>query len=199
MTDSAPLFHSIYQIYRTAISDQSELPKQIFHSAYRKFYFFEFDRAFSARFWSVLQKLASQSQDTWINVISIDPHPVDYFHKEFGLFGATRVSSLATDDENYEELCSHPPNNHLDSLFHSETLAWFPDSAKWFVFGERAYGIAILGIQNGFAPPMTLIAQESKMPILSLSEALSDIVSLNFRNLVEFEKFSAELKANYPN
>jgi hypothetical protein len=197
MINDRSLFNAIMETLNSAVSVSSEFPERVFRPGYRRFYFFEFDRTFSEMFWGVIQKIALESLDSRINVVSIDPAPVEYFFKEFGEFGAVQVKATATADEYYETLCTHPPSHKLDSLFHSETLAWFPDSVRWLVWGERGYGIAVLGLDENFDPPINRFAQDEEMPLLTLEEALSEIVSLNFRDPTAFEAFSRKFKTNY--
>jgi hypothetical protein len=194
MINDNSLFNAIMETLNSAALVSSELPQRVFRLGYGRFHFFEFDLTFSEKFWAVIQKIAFQSR---INMVSIDPDPVEYFFKEFGQFGAIQVNASATADEYYEALCAHPPSYPLDSLFHSETLAWFPDSALWLVWGERGYGVAVLGLHKDFDSPIDRIARDAGMPLLSLDEALSDIVSLNFRDSAAFEAFSIDFKTNY--
>lgn len=198
MVNNKDCFNEILAALNSVVIPSIDLPQLIFQENYRRFRFFEFDRTLSEYFWEVLQKIADQSNDSYLNVVSIDPDPVEYFYEEFSSFGAVQISVSASADEYYDALNDHPPSFRLDSLFHSDSLTWFPPSARWLIWGVRDYGIAVLAMQDGFAPSVESIASEAGMPILTLDEALSDIVSLNFRNPIDFELFSKELKTNYP-
>jgi hypothetical protein len=85
----------------------------------------------------------------------LNPDPQNYFKKEFGYYNWANVPVSINGEEYWNLLNSHPPDSPADSmLFNSETIVWFPKSAKWAIWGERKYGICILGC-DGFIPADT--------------------------------------------
>lgn len=189
------MFFEMIKIMKSIVHDSATFPKNVFRSDYGRYNYFEFDVTLSSVFWGFISKAAAQ-QD-YVNIVSISPDSVEYFYKEFGKYGGARVKVSANADEYYEELYAHPPSSPLDCLFHSEILVWFPDSASWLVWGERSYGIAVMGLRKGSDLSVDKIALDIAMPIFSLDEALSDLVSVNFRDPAAFKSFSMDFKASY--
>lgn len=86
----------------------------------------------SGEFWNVLQRLANKSEDDFILVGVIDPHPVNYFYKEFRCFNWIKVSTALTNDEYWSRLESGPEDSEADAiLYNSFTVVWIPLSGKW--------------------------------------------------------------------
>ena len=180
------------------VSIANRLPALVFRPGYDRFRFLEFDVTTSERFWNVLSALAVSSQDSHVNLIVLEPDPIDYFFKRFHKYGALRFEVNASPNDYSEGLETAPANSPADALlYNSEVIAWFPDSCNWALWGERSRGVAVLGVKNGCSISVESILREASLPNVSVDQALMDFVSMNFKDTNALEEFSWKLEQNY--
>jgi hypothetical protein len=128
-----------------------------------------------------------------LNAVILDPDPITYFHREFGVFGGIQLSTANSSSDYYNTLISAPQSSPADAfIYNSRVVTLFPDSERWLLWGERASSIAVLGLRENFDAAVEEIARAAGIPILSLSEML-DIASLNFTDVCALMEFSRSL------
>ena len=176
----------------------NRLPALVFKLGYDRFRFLEFDVTTSEQFWNTLQGLALSSQDSHVNLVVLEPDPIDYFFKRFQRYGALRFEVSVSPNDYSEALETVPGNSPADALlYNSEVIAWFPDSCNWALWGERSRGVAVFGVKNHCSIPVESILREASLPNVSVDQALMDFVSMNFRDTNALEEFSRTLEQNY--
>ncbi|MCG5026819.1 MULTISPECIES: hypothetical protein [Geobacillus] len=141
-----------YQLYRT-VNDvfflENRLPKQVFREPFRYFWFEEFDWTMDGDFWTVIQQLSKKMKDEYILTAVLDPHPVEYFYEEFGYYNWVKPPVHLTSDQYVNVLELGPKESPADAmLYNSYTVIWLPSSMKWAIWGDRNYGICILGLRD---------------------------------------------------
>ncbi len=87
---------------------------------------------------------------------------------------------------------SSPEESPADAIvFNSEVVVWLSPSMKWAIWGERSYGICIVGLSEE-------ISSYKSESCLTIDTAISDLVSLNFGNIIPDEVVS-KLLLHYNN
>lgn len=174
------------------------LPAPVFKFGYDQFRFLEFDETLSERFWKVLQNLARSSEDSHVNLVVLEPDPVDYFFKRFQRYGALRFEVNAGSTRYAEALETGPASSPADSLlYNSEVITWFPDSCGWLIWGERSRGLAVVSLRDDCTVALGDIFRDAGLPNVSVDEAAVSFISLNFDNTAALQQFARELEQNY--
>ncbi|MFK4305316.1 hypothetical protein ABH892_005501 [Paenibacillus sp. RC254] len=185
-------FEEAVNLVKRAFDHEKRLPEQIFNVPFQKTCVFDFDKAMSYSFWHELERLINLSNDPFILMAVLDPHPVDYFYKEFSRYNFFILSRDATADEYWKMIESSPEESPADAIvFNSEVVVWLSPSMKWAIWGERSYGICIVGLSEE-------ISSYKSESCLTIDTAISDLVSLNFGNIIPDEVVS-KLLLHYNN
>lgn len=164
------------------------LPCQVFQSAFTWFAFDDFDWAMSGESWPVIQDLCNTSGDTSLLMAVLDPDPEKYYKKEFGYYNWVNVPSSISRSDYWGLINEHPECSEADSvLVNSETVVWLPQSANWAIWGERSYGLCVLGCSEPIQTDRWC----------SLEFALENIIPFNFRDSIIPGEFSESLRSNY--
>ena len=151
MISDAKQFEAMAGALKSLAETSHRLPERVFRGGYTRFHFFEFDRTLSESFWNFLQPLAVASGGSLLNVVILDPDPITYFGREFGMFGGIQLSTADSSSDYYDALILDPQSSPADALiYNSRVVAWFPNSGRWLLWGERGSGIAVLGLRDGF-------------------------------------------------
>ena len=78
----------------------------------------------------------------------LDPHPEEYYYKEFGYYNWLKLPCDLTGDQYMDVLEEYPQDSMADSIMHNSfVVVWFPPSKEWIIIGDRSYGINILAIK----------------------------------------------------
>ncbi|MDO7908892.1 diadenosine tetraphosphatase [Paenibacillus sp. JX-17] len=171
---------------------EERLPNQVFKVPFQKTVVLDFDHAMSRRFWNELEKLIGLSGDTFVIMAVLDPHPVDYYYKEFSRYNWCVLQKGSTVDEYWGMLEQGPEESPADAIsINSEVVVWISSSMKWAMWGERSYGICVLGFNDG-----ELGDYESES-WFTMDQAITDLVSLNFRNYTVPEEIVSKLMKHY--
>lgn len=176
MTELKRLFHV-----------NASLPEQVFASGFNRFAFEEFDWAMSDSFWPAIQELAASSQDSSLLMAVLDPDPEGYYMKEFGYYNWARVPVAVSSEDYWALLEEYPDASPADSfLVNSEKIIWLPQSANWAVWGQRSYGVCVLGCRE-------------HLPVDSWHtvEWALDYMANCFQNRIVPSDFAAKLRLNF--
>jgi hypothetical protein len=169
---------------------EERLPNQVFKIPFQNIFACDFDKAMGYSFWSELKRLANLAGDSFILMAVLDPHPVEYYYKEFSQYNWCILTNGTTADEYWNTIEQGSEESPADAiLFNSEVVVWLSPSMKWAIWGERSYGICIIGFNyeiNGFTSEL----------LTTIDTAITDMVSLNFRNNVPVI-ISSSLIKNY--
>jgi hypothetical protein len=182
----------------TATLRAHRLPQQVFRDGYGDFACIEFDIFSGARFWHLLQGLAANAGDGAVICMALDPDPVEYFFKEFGMYGAIEIDAGGSADQYFAALSSSPETSPADSLLHnSEVLAWCSRSLDWLMWGERSLTVVMLGLRRGFAGSVSSIATDSGVRVFSPDDAIPGLISASFPNDEASPAWTEEFLRNY--
>lgn len=181
-------FEEVLSLVRKAFNYEHRLPNQVFNLPYQKISVCEFDRALGYSFWSELERLADLAGDSFILMAVLEPHPIEYYYNEFAKYNWCIFPKGPTADEYWDTLEEGPKESPADAiLFNSEVAIWLSPSMKWAIWGERSYGICIIGFDEEISG--------SKL-WTSIDAVITEIVSLNFNNNVP-DEISSSLIENY--
>jgi hypothetical protein len=127
----------------------------------------------------------------------LDPNPVEYFYKEFNYYNWMKLPVNLSPDEYLDVLELGPEESPADAvLYNSYTVIWLPPSMKWAIWGERSYGVCVLGIQdvnNGTGLLQILKTWRS------FDKTVLSWVELNFVNQQLSQEIADTLFLNYSN
>ncbi|HDX9628487.1 TPA: hypothetical protein ROY30_002147 [Bacillus cereus] len=167
------------------------LPNQVFQNDYGNYMFGEFDSLMYDDGWNEIRKLAQTTHDSFVIMGVLDPHPEEYYYKEFGYYNWLKLPCDLTGDQYMDVLEEYPQDSMADSIMHNSfVVVWFPPSKEWIIIGDRSYGINILAIKNesGLKHKLT--------PFYNWS-SLDKFISLNFEDEVQDQEFIKNISGNY--
>lgn len=177
--------------FPSAAFTQSKLPAQVFSDASGSFLFFEFARAFGEGAWRLFSRLAREFGEPVVWVRCIDPDANEYYQANFE--EAAEFAIAATDDTHaYVDRMQHwPRESQADAMaFRADVVAWTGASGRWACWGEREFGLCVLHFvaENQRLKKELVVLSDDYVPLLALSEALTDIVAheLPPQDLVSF-------------
>lgn len=169
-------FEQASSMVEKAFHHTRRLPDQVFKMPVRNRSVCEFDRALSDSFWIELTRLADAAGDSYILMAVLDPNPIEYFFKEFDQYNWCILSRGATAEDYWKMLEQGPKGSPVDAiLFNSEVVIWLSPSLKWAIWGERSYGICLLGFDDETSGPTSDLW-------CSIETAITNILPLNFNN-----------------
>jgi hypothetical protein len=156
-----------------------ELPEQVFSDSTGKFLFFEFARAFSEGAWRLFATLASIYGDRAVLCRAVEPDANNYYEKNFGTPAEFSFSVEGKADAYVHKLHCWPGSSITDALaYRAEIVWWTGTSGAWACWGGRTSGLCVLRIALADAECANTVAPLSGLvPILSLDEALTDVVA----------------------
>ena len=168
------------------------IPQQVFRNIFSNFLFEEFDWAMTPEFWNTIQQLSRASNDNHVIIATLDPDPQNYFYKEFAFYNWFKLPTTLSDINYYSILKEGPKESPVDALlYNTEVVIWCAPSMKWAIWGERSYGICILG----FSKDSNVIVPQGMWR--SAHEALDDLIEANFKDQKIPKDFSDALILNY--
>lgn len=88
MLSESAEFYKIKATVMRAVRLYERPPAFMFAPNYRVLTFVEFDVGLTGKFWRFLQNLSLAAKDPNIIVFAVEPDAEEYFHKEFGKYGA---------------------------------------------------------------------------------------------------------------
>ena len=172
--------------------DDERLPNPVFKVSFKNTVAFDFDYAMSYRFWGELEKLTDIFGDSSVIMAVLDPDPVNYYYSEFSQYNWCVFQKDTTADEYWSAINQGPEGSPADAILsNSEAVVWLSSSLNWAIWGERSYGICILG----FNDEMSKYNSDSWF---SIDKAITDLVSLNFTNGIP-EEVTNKLMKHYSN
>ncbi|WP_052516608.1 hypothetical protein [Paenibacillus popilliae] len=189
-TDSQ--FQKVSALAYEIIDCKSRLPGQVFRGPFNQFHFEEFDWAMSEDFWPCLQQIAAKSQDPYMLMGVIEPHPVNYFYQKFGCYNWFELPPTMSGDDYWSVLGLAPTGSSADSLlFNSDVVVWLSPSKNWAIWGERTHGLCVLATRN------TTDSTRVNHSWLSADEALQGIIPMHFSSGIVPTNFARALRVNY--
>jgi len=171
---------------------EQRLPNQVYKVPFKKNVVLDFDHAMSRDFWNELEELIGLSGDPFAIMAVLDPHPVDYYYNEFSQYNWCILQEGTTADEYWNMLEQGPEESPADAIsINSEVVVWLSSSMKWAIWGERCYGICVLGFNDG------VIGDYECESWFTMDQAITDLVSLNFKNYTVPGEIISELMNHY--
>ncbi|EOQ04468.1 hypothetical protein [Bacillus cereus] len=191
----------VFEVWNTKLNQMFfsdfSLPHQVFKKEYRHYMFGEFDFLMYDVGWEKIRRMAQITNDSFVIMGVLDPHPQKYYYKEFGYYNWLKLPCDLKGTQYIDVLEAYPKDSLADSIMHnSSIIVWFPPSKEWIVVGDRDYGISILAIKDD---------SELKDNLTSFSawRALNDDVlswiSLNFDDELLYKEFIENILKNYSN
>lgn len=174
IVNSKQEYDKLLKLVNKAFYIEKRLPEQVFVVPSGKKCVIDFDKAMGYSFWNELERLVALSNDSFILMAVLDPHPEDYYYEEFSLYNWYIFPNGSTADDYWNAINWSPADSPADAIvFNSEVVVWLSPTLKWAIWGERRYGICILALSEE-------IDSYTSEFCLSIETAITDLVSLNF-------------------
>ncbi|WP_234399865.1 diadenosine tetraphosphatase [Paenibacillus popilliae] len=190
-------FEKSFQIVKELLKYEERLPKQIFKEPLNYYYICDIDNAMGGPFEDVLRNLAFISNDDYIIMGMLNPDPVTYYYKEFGYYNWLHIPANMPEDYYWDMLNVEPNQSPPDALlFNSFVMVWASPSKQWAIWGERDYGIAVLGFHKDGVMRQQIHENEIWR---KMDDEVADLISLNFRGFTLPKDIKEELFLHYQN
>jgi hypothetical protein len=172
-----------------------QLPYRVFKDNYSHYLFEEFDWALSEEFWDSIKKIANLVNDSHIILGVIDPHPVEYYFKEFNYYNWAEIPLECSSQQYYDFLWTAPESSQADSIvLNSNTIIWASPSMKWGVWGDRSYGVCVLAFRKDVEIDYNFSAIKSW---ITVEKAVDLLISANFKDQKVPEKIKNMFLENF--
>ena len=175
----------------------ARFPDRVFR-ALAKFRFADFDFTMMPEFWSAVSELAVlvDGYNTTITTMILDPDPETYFRANFGYYNVFRLPASATADDYSRHLAKEPAGSSADAIYiNSFIAAWFSETGRWGVWGERNRGVAVFGVISE-VDWETWISKHQ--PMSSSREFAGGLSMDDIPRAFSRESFTLLLTKNYP-
>lgn len=188
-------FDDLKKMVLNVFNIESAFPEKVFSPTFGHFKFEEFDWTMTDEFWELIKKLAIQTNDEFVLAAVLRPSPEGYFYKEFKYYNWIKLPIHLSADSFYEILELGPEGSPADAvMYNSCTVVWLSPSMKWAIWGERNYGICVIGFRDRSQ-------QTQRSPFLKSWRSLDKIVlswiEINFLNDESLRDFVKSLYLNY--
>ncbi|EHS58245.1 hypothetical protein [Paenibacillus sp. Aloe-11] len=184
-------FEEAQHLVSNVVYVEERLPNQVFKVPFQNKVVLDFDHAMSYGFWNEVEQLTGIFDDSFVIMAVLDPHPVNYYYTEFSQYNWCMLNKGTTSDEYWNTLQQSPIESPADSILsNSEVIVWLPSSMKWALWGERSYGICVLGFSDD-------IGDYKSESWFTMDKAITDLVSLNFRNYTVPDEIISKLMKYY--
>lgn len=140
--------------------------------------------------WKTRPSLASET----VLLSVLDPHPINYFYKNFNKIGAFYFKADISKDEYYAMRWRSPGNEPDAIMFNTGIETHIPGSAIWAIWGERSPEIAVLGLDD---PELAAFLVTENGYWMDAETASNGFASMPYRNQKMPEDFRRALIANY--
>lgn len=141
-----------------------------------------------------LKQLAIETNEQFVLIAVLEPNPYEYYFNEFGYFNWVKIPTDVLDDFYFEVLEHSPAESIADSiLYNSQKIVWTVPSAKWAIWGDRDYGVCILGCKVGCDLKIDQIRHDWK----SVENALESWIILSFKEQNIPKEFQMKMILNY--
>jgi hypothetical protein len=120
------------------------LPEYVFKRKYAHHLFCDAAYFASNEFWRGIKKLCVLSQDEEVLIAINDRDVMGNLYSNNWI----RITSDATVEE-YESIMDHGPSgDSSDSAMFSFHVAWMGKSGKWAIWGQREFGVCVVGLNS---------------------------------------------------
>ena len=173
----------------------NKLPEKVFNDSYCNFLFEEFDWTMSSGFWNIIKNIATITNDKHVITAVLNPHPVDYYYKNFKYFNWAEIPVEFEGDVYCEFIEKAPKLSEVDSIiYNSNTIVWTSPTSQWGIWGERSCGICIIAFKKG-------VEMENILPVLQnwqpVEKAIESWISVNFKGQKVPDGFKQRIISNY--
>ena len=160
----------------------NKFPNQIFKDIYSRYLFFDFDIIYTKEFINSIIKLMNTTNDKKVNILILNPDPIDYYYKYFKKYPFSSFENHQNSEDYITFLNSEPQRESPDSLiYNSNLLILYPDSLKWSIIGNREFEIAVIAF-NKNQLSMSLPDLLTELNLLTIDEALEELISVLYVN-----------------
>lgn len=174
-----------------------EIPDQVFQKDFGDYLFEQFDVIMSEEFWTAIRGLAEKSKDDYVILGVLNPHPMDYYYKEFGYFNWVKLPLNLNKDDYWNIINEGPRNYEADAIiFNSFIIALFPPSKKWGIWADRNYEISVIAFNDCNLNVNPIL--KSWLPVEN--DTVFEWMRYSFRPDFKVpQSFSQKIKRNYQN
>lgn len=189
-------FESSLQVVREIFECNNRIPNQVFKSL-NYFLICDFDKALGSLFQDELENILLTSDDDYLIMGVLDPDPVSFFYKEYGCYNWLHIFANMSKYHYWDLLNMHPTNNPIDILLiNTNVVVWASPTKKWAIWGERDYGIAILGFDKNSKLKQQIKENDTWG---KMDDDFATLVSYNFKDFKLPKNIKEKLFLHYQN
>lgn len=179
------------QIFRN-----KEFPDQVFCPNYGRFRFSEYNWGDQEVYWDVIQSLAKQCCDAYLFFSIINPDPIEYYYKAFGMYPCCTLMGNSTWEDFVSFFEYSFSKEYCDSFqFSPRSVCCYGSSLKWGIYGDQDLETSILAIREDSEIDLNIVKNKWK----SLEDALDIWIPLVFTHsgMVVPKMIEEPLRKNY--
>jgi hypothetical protein len=180
-----------------AIFDTSKrLPQQVFRKAFANLYGFEHGVVMSKGFAAFLTQIAKRFGDSAVSYITLDPDPVEYYHKRMGFYGLASFPSSSL-KERYLEVMSRDGQADSFRARGGDVGVMWGSSLEWGIFCDRfSWELCVMGSSS----PLDEVINPAKgTTIRYMEKQVRGYIEGIYRYKPDVARdFLADLSKNYP-
>ena len=175
------------------IDTNQRLPRQVFRQNFANYYVFEHGQIMRQTFSTFLTNVARNFEDRAVNYMTLDPDPVEYYHRNCGFYGLASFEP-STLMVNYLKVMYRDGNVESFRARGGDVGVLWGSSLKWGIFCDRAsWELCLMG--------SSVKLDESIMGTVHCMDAAQ--LKSYLENLYQNKhgvslKFLGELGENYP-
>jgi hypothetical protein len=197
LIDKDEIFQQKVDEVGTFVSVKTQLPQQVFQKQFSNFVVIDFDEIYSEFFFQNLQRFLKQENGHKWTFAVLENDPKEFFFKHCKKYPFFEVTA----DDSYEEYLSIA-RDELECL-PNESLAdnayifvVYSDSLEWAIYADFNFEIGIAGFLSDEIRDK-FISNYGKQRIFTMKEAITELLSVIYRDNIVPEEISNELLINY--
>jgi len=186
-------FFALSEECEKIIDTRKRLPDFVFQRPFARYFAIEHVHIFKKEFGSFLFKLSNICGDESVNYMTLDPDPVDYYHRLHAFFGLAsfKPSSLV---ERYLPVMSREGNVDSFRSRGGDVGAFWGSSLNWGIFCDRiSWDISVIAVPGNIDVPTI-----SGFRCMDASWFSDYINSQYSRDASIASDFTQKFLANYP-
>ncbi len=130
------------------IREKPQLPDKVFRKNLNLFVFMNFYKLFLDDFFTRLTKFLKLINEASFSTTMLEPHPSEYYFKEFGRYGIFVSDVIDTPDMYDSALDEDPGDSPADTMFvRADIILMHGCLGRWAIYGDRDYDITVCAFE----------------------------------------------------
>lgn len=134
------------------IDTSKRLPEFVFRRSFNKYFVIEYAHIYKKEFAAFLSQMSTVHKDEFVNYMSLDPHPVDYYYEHSSVFGLASFRSPSLSERYLPVLYREQGVSKL--LAGVNVGVFWGSSLKWGIFCDRiSWEMAVIAVSENVDVP----------------------------------------------